>query len=80
MSELPKRLLPPPASTVAHSSDNRAARRSKLSCVVSWLFSKEREERGSSWALVIPVPVQCHCNGTSGREGESRDVKGWEHL
>ena len=50
MSESPERLLPPPALPVAQSSDYRAAR-SKLSRVVSWLFSEERKERGSCWAL-----------------------------
>lgn len=55
MSESPERLLPPPALPVPHSSDCRAAR-SELSRVVSWLFSEERKERGSCWALGHPCP------------------------
>ena len=78
MSESPERLLPPPALLVPHSSDCRAAR-SELSCVVSWLFSEERKERGSCWALGHPCPSAVSLRRTWGREGEGWDEMGWEH-
>lgn len=78
MSESPERLLPPPALPVPHSSDCRAAR-SELSRVVSWLFSEERKERGSCWALGHPCPSAVSLRRTWGREGEGWDEMGWEH-
>lgn len=75
MSESPKKVLPPSALTVAHS-DSRAAN-GQLSYVVSWIFSKERR-KAAAGLLGTPALAPCPCEGTSGREGESRHVRGWE--
>ena len=40
---------------------------------------KREKKEAAAGLLGISAPVQCHCDGALGREGEGWDEMGWEH-